>query len=88
MSNYIDFGRLPITEAEVTDSLFGIREDGELVRCQYYNNPTVDNMIASTEEVLTNKITNTEERLTVMINNVRRETVDIIGKANNRLSNI
>lgn len=88
MSNYIDFGRLPITEAEVTDSLFGIREDGELIRCQYYNNPTVDNMISTTEEKLANNIKTTEDRLTIMIQNVRKETVDIIGEANNRLSSI
>lgn len=88
MEGYIDFSKLPILESEETDTVFGIRDDGEFVRCSYYIKPQVDNMITTTKDELTDKITNTEDRLTVMIRNIRKDTVDIIGNANNRLSNI
>jgi hypothetical protein len=88
MENYIDFSTLPILESEENDTVFGVREDGEFVRCSYYIKPQVDYMITATSSNLSDKITNTEVRLTAMIQNVRKETVDIIGNANNRLSNI
>lgn len=88
MSNYIDFGRLPITEANEEDTLFGIDADGDLVRTSYYIKPVIDGKMDTQKQELTERITRTEDRLTAMIQNVRNETVDIIGKANNRLSTI
>lgn len=88
MNNYIDFGRLPITEANVDDTLFGIDADGDLVRTSYYIKPVIDDKLSTQKDELTDKITKTEDRLTAMIQNVRNETVDIIGRANNRLSTI
>jgi hypothetical protein len=88
MNNYIDFGRLPVTEANVDDTLFGIDADGDLVRTSYYIKPVIDEKMSTQKQELTEKITKTEDRLTAMIQNVRNETVDIIGRANNRLSTI
>lgn len=88
MNNYIDFGRLPITEANVDDTVFGIDADGDLVRTSYYIKPVIDDKLNTQKQELADKITSTEDRLTSMIQNVRNETVDIIGRANNRLSTI
>ena len=88
MSNYIDFGRLPITEANVDDTVFGIDADGDLVRTSYYIKPVIDDKMETQKQELTSKITSTEDRLVSMIQKVRNETVDIIGEANNRLSTI
>lgn len=88
MSNYIDFGRLPITEANVDDTVFGLDADGDVVRTTYYIKPVIDEKMNTQKQELTDKIVSTEDRLTAMIQNVRNETVDIIGRANNRLSTI
>ena len=88
MNKYIDFGRLPITESEVNDTLFGIRDDGELVRCSYYIKPQIDTMMNDQKTELSTDISELEEKLSNQIKKVRKETVDLLGEANNALSNI
>lgn len=88
MNKYIDFGRLPITESEESDTLFGIREDGELIRCEYYIKPRIDSMFEDTISTFNSDLIKQEERLLKEIYKVRKDTVDIVGDANNRLGNI
>jgi hypothetical protein len=89
MSNkYIDFARLPITESEETDTLFGIREDGELVRCGYYTNPQIDMKIDEVKEKGTLELTAVQDELTYQIYKIRKDTVDLLGEAVANLSNI
>lgn len=88
MNNYIDFGRLPITEATEQDTVFGLDENGDVVRTSYYIKPVIDERFEAQNEELTDKISSTESRLMAQIYNIRQETVDIIGNANNRLLTI
>lgn len=88
MYNYIDFSALPILESEETDTVFGIRDDGEFVRCSYYIKPQVDDMITTTAEEARTELNRVQEQLSNQINRVRRETVDLLGEAVISLSNI
>lgn len=88
MNNYIDFGRLPITESEPNDTLFGVREDGELIRCRYYTKPMVDEMIEEAKEQASSDLTSAENELKYEIYKIRKETVDLLGEAVISLSNI
>lgn len=88
MNNYIDFGRLPITESEPNDTVFGIREDGELIRCGYYIKPQIDDMITTTQNIASSNLNTVQEQLANQIKQVRRDTVDLLGEAVINLSKI
>lgn len=88
MNNYIDFGRLPITESEPNDTLFGVREDGELIRCRYYINTQIDEKFDSTKTELSADIDGAYEDLNNQIKRVRQDCVDMLGEAVINLSKI
>lgn len=88
MNNYIDFGRLPITESELTDTLFGIREDGELIRCNYYIKPQIDEMIETTQTTAAVNLSAVQEQLSNQIKQIKKDTVDMLGEAVINLSKI
>lgn len=88
MNNYIDFGRLPITESVNGDTLFGIRDDGELIRCAYYTNDEVNEMIDEAKEKASSDLSTVQSELTYQIYKIRKDTVDLLGEAVLSLSNI